>query len=172
MNQVEVEVIDPTELAKRLNVPETWVCSFAFCWSLVEPSSRRTRKRAFCSRREGGRRHYVDPKQAVLYVESLFLENIMAVRIELPEDIEHHLETKWGNLPRHALEALAMEGYRARVLSRSQVRRMLGFETGAEVDEFMKRAGVPFDYTLDDFEHDGETSRYLRETRNKELQGR
>lgn len=23
MNQVEVEVIDPTELAKRLNVPET-----------------------------------------------------------------------------------------------------------------------------------------------------
>jgi hypothetical protein len=101
-----------------------------------------------------------------------FWRNIMAVRIELPEDIEHHLETKWGNLPRHALEALAMAGYRARVLSRSQVRRMLGFETGAEVDEFMKRAGVPIDYTLNDFEHDGETSRYLRETRNKELQGR
>jgi hypothetical protein len=101
-----------------------------------------------------------------------FWRNIMAVRIELPEDIEHHLETKWGNLPRHALEALAMEGYRARVLSRSQVRRMLGFETGAEVDEFMKRAGVPFDYTLNDFEHDGETNRYLREARNKELQGR
>jgi hypothetical protein len=49
---------------------------------------------------------------------------------------------------------------------------MLGFETGAEVDEFMKRAGVAFDYTLDDFEHDEETSRYLRETRCKELQGR
>ena len=34
-------------------------------------------ERAFCSRRESGRRgrrHYVDPKQAVLYVESLFLE--------------------------------------------------------------------------------------------------
>ena len=61
----------------------------------------------------------------------------MAVRIEIPEDIEHHLETQWGNLPRHALEALAIEGYRARVLSRSQVRRMLGFETGVEVDEFI-----------------------------------
>ena len=47
---------------------------------------------------------------------------------------------------------------------------MLGFETGAEVDEFMKRAGIPFDYTLDDFEHDEETSRYLRETRSRELQ--
>ena len=34
--EVEVEVIDPTEPAKRLNVPETWVCSFAFCWSLAE----------------------------------------------------------------------------------------------------------------------------------------
>jgi uncharacterized protein UPF0175 len=94
----------------------------------------------------------------------------MAVGIELPEDIEHHLEKQWGNLPRHALETLAIEGFRARVLNRSH--RMLGFETGAEVDEFMKRAGVPFDYTLDDFEHDGETSRYLRETRSKELQGR
>jgi hypothetical protein len=96
----------------------------------------------------------------------------MAVRIELPEDIEHHLEKQWSNLPRHALETLAIQGYRARVLSRSQVRRMLGFETGTEVDDFMKRAGVPFDYKLDDFEHDGDTSRYLREARSKELQGR
>jgi Uncharacterised protein family (UPF0175) len=97
---------------------------------------------------------------------------MMAVKIELPEDIEHHLERQWGNLPRHALETLAIEGYRARVLSRSQVRRMLAFDTGAEVDEFMMRAGVPFDYGLDDFEHDGETSRFLRETRAKELHGR
>ncbi len=96
----------------------------------------------------------------------------MAVKIELPEDIEHHLEKQWVDLPRHALETLAIEGYRARVLSRSQVRRMLGFETGAEVDEFMKRADVPFDYTVDDFEHDRETSQYLREARSKELQGR
>ncbi len=96
----------------------------------------------------------------------------MAVKIELPEDIVHHLERQWGNLPRHALETLAIEGYRAPVLSRSQVRRMLGFETGAEVDGFMKRAGVPFDYTLDDFEHGKETSRYLRKARAKELQGR
>ncbi len=96
----------------------------------------------------------------------------MAVKIELPEDIEHHLEKEWGDLPRHALETLATEGYRDRVLSRSQVRRMLGFETGAEVDEFMKRAGVPFDYTVEDFQSDAETSRHLNETRMKELHGR
>jgi hypothetical protein len=93
----------------------------------------------------------------------------MAVKIELPEDIEHYLENKWGDLPWYTLEALAIEGYRARVLSRSQVRRMLVFETGAEVDQFMKRAGVPFDYTVEDFENDGGTSQYLKETRSKEL---
>jgi Uncharacterised protein family (UPF0175) len=74
--------------------------------------------------------------------------------------------------PRHALEALAIEGYRARVLGRWQVRRMLGFETGAQVDEFMNRAGVTFDYTAEDFAHDGETSRYLSARRIEELQQR
>jgi predicted HTH domain antitoxin len=96
----------------------------------------------------------------------------MSVRIELPEDIERRLEERWGNLPRHVLEALAIEGYRTGTLSRSQVRRMLGLETRAEVDEFMKGAAVPFDYTLEDFEHDAETSRHLQEVRAKELQGR
>jgi uncharacterized protein UPF0175 len=96
----------------------------------------------------------------------------MAVKIELPEDIEHHLKKKWGDLPRRALESLAIEGYRARVLSRSQVRRMLGFETGAEVDQFMKDADVPFDYTVNDFERHEETSQYLREARSKEIHGR
>ena len=87
----------------------------------------------------------------------------MALSIELPEDVESNLQKQWGDLPRHTLESLAIEGYRARVLSRSQVRRMLGFATGVEVDQFMSRAGVPFDYTVDDFEHDVEALRSLRE---------
>ena len=45
----------------------------------------------------------------------------MAVEIELPEDIEHHLAKQWGDLSRHALESLAIDGHRARVLSGSQV---------------------------------------------------
>jgi len=58
------------------------------------------------------------------------------------------------------------------VVSRSQVRRMLGFETGAEVDEFMKRAGVLFDYTLEDFQSGGEASEHLKKMSAKELHGR
>ncbi|HME11773.1 MAG TPA: UPF0175 family protein [Candidatus Acidoferrum sp.] len=92
----------------------------------------------------------------------------MTLKIEIPDDIQDHLAKEWGDLPRHALEALAVQGYRARVLSRSQVRRMLGFATGTEVDAFMTQAGVPFDYTVEDFAADGETSEYLKATRSKE----
>jgi predicted HTH domain antitoxin len=93
----------------------------------------------------------------------------MEVKIELPEDIKRRLERDWGDVSQHALEGLAIEGYRAGVLSRAQVRRMLGFETRTEVDEFMARHGVPFDYTVEDFERDAETGRHLREIRSKEL---
>ena len=37
--------------------------------------------------------------------------------IELPEDIAHGLESKWKDLPRAALESLALEAYRSRALS-------------------------------------------------------
>jgi len=90
----------------------------------------------------------------------------MALNIELPEDVENSLESRWRNLPRHTLESPAIEGYRARVLSRSQVRGMLGFRTGAEVDQFIQRAGVTFDYTVEDFEHDLRTLSSLREAKS------
>jgi Uncharacterised protein family (UPF0175) len=94
------------------------------------------------------------------------------LKIELPDDIERLLENEWGDVPRHALETLAIEGYRARALSRAQVRRMLGLDTRAQADGFLSRHGVPFDYTVEDFEHDAKASRCLAESRSKELQGR
>ena len=63
------------------------------------------------------------------------------------------------------MEALAVDGYRSRVLSRAQVRRMLGFETGEQVDASMTRAGVTFDYSIEDFEHDAAASEHLQELR-------
>jgi predicted HTH domain antitoxin len=96
----------------------------------------------------------------------------MEVKIEIPDDVKRRLERDWGDVSRHALERLAIEGYSLGVLSRAQVRRMLGFETRTEVDEFMARHGVPFDYTVEDFELDAGTSRHLRGTRRKELQRR
>ena len=96
----------------------------------------------------------------------------MALTINLPPDIEQNLQQRWGDLPRHALEALAVDGYRARVLSRAQVRRMLGFETREQVDAFMAKSGVSFDYSVADFERDGETSEHLRELRDRRPEAR
>ena len=86
----------------------------------------------------------------------------MDVAIHLPDDIAQHLLEQWGNdIPRHVLESLALECYRARILGESQLRRLLGFETRFEVHGFLKAHGVPF-YTLDDLENDRKNLRQLR----------
>jgi hypothetical protein len=41
----------------------------------------------------------------------------MQITIELPEDIVAGLESKWKDLPRAALESLALEAYRSRALT-------------------------------------------------------
>jgi hypothetical protein len=53
----------------------------------------------------------------------------MQITIELPEDIIVRLESKWKDVPRAALESLALEAYRSRALTAAQLRRLLGFET-------------------------------------------
>jgi hypothetical protein len=49
----------------------------------------------------------------------------MHVAIELPDDIACQLEKVWQDVPRRALEAIAVEGYRSGALMRGQVQRML-----------------------------------------------
>lgn len=71
----------------------------------------------------------------------------MQVAIELPEDIARELRAKWQDLPRHTLEALAVEGYRSGALTESQVRRVLGLETRWQVNSFLRERGVFYNYT-------------------------
>ena len=85
----------------------------------------------------------------------------MQITIELPEDIAVRLESKWKDLPRAALESLALEAYRSRALTAAQHRRLLVFETRMEVDAFLKEHEI-FDYSAADFEQDRETLRELR----------
>jgi predicted HTH domain antitoxin len=81
----------------------------------------------------------------------------MSVTIELPEEIERQLETEWGNLPRRALEAVALEGYRSGALTLAQLSRILGFETRVEADAFLKQHGVYLEYSVEDLKRDRET---------------
>ena len=84
----------------------------------------------------------------------------MEIAIHLPDDIAQRVQAKWEDIPRHMLESFVLDGFRARVLTTEDVRRLLGFETKFEVHDFLKAHEVPF-YTLADLEHDRETSRKL-----------
>lgn len=69
----------------------------------------------------------------------------MREAIELPEDIAWQLSSSWGDMPRRALEAVAIEGYRSGALSRSQVGLLLGLNFRATKAFFKeKRAYLPY----------------------------
>jgi hypothetical protein len=88
----------------------------------------------------------------------------MLITLELPEDIARGLESRWKDLPRAALESLALAAYRSRALTAAQLRRLLGFETRMQVDAFLKEHEV-YDFTAADFEQDRETLRQVRASR-------
>ena len=89
----------------------------------------------------------------------------MVLTIDLPDHVTQSLEKRWGDLPRHLLETLAIEGYRDGTLSQYQVQCMLGFESRFEVDAFMKSHNIPIPYSIEDLEHDAEALRDLRPAR-------
>jgi hypothetical protein len=83
----------------------------------------------------------------------------MEITLSVPEDIAHGLESKWKDVPRAALESLALEGYRSGALTARQVRRLLGFGTRYELDGFLKQHGVYLNYSVKDLEQEAEASR-------------
>ena len=76
----------------------------------------------------------------------------MNIKLELPEDIARHLCAEGLDLPRAALEGLALEAYRARRLTSEQMRRLLGFSTRFDVDGFLKQHQVWLEYTCEDLD--------------------
>jgi hypothetical protein len=68
----------------------------------------------------------------------------MEVTITLPDDVAQRLQAQWGDVSRRVLEELVLEGYRARILGESDIRRLLGFETRFEVHDFLWEHHVPF----------------------------
>jgi len=85
----------------------------------------------------------------------------MQIQFELPDDIAQELKTKWTDLPRAALESLALDAYRSNAVSAAQLRRLLGFETRMQVDDFLKEHEV-YDLTVADFKQDCKTLRQVR----------
>lgn len=66
----------------------------------------------------------------------------------------HALSERWGDMPRHLLETLAVEGYRSGILTEHQVGQLLGFDSRVQTDEFLLSAGQFYD--LDESELDAQ----------------
>ena len=85
----------------------------------------------------------------------------MQITLDLPEDIAAHLAATGENLSRAALEAFALEQYRAQKLSTAQLRRLLGYQTRMQAHAFLKKHGVYLHYTVRDLEHDRQAGEAL-----------
>lgn len=91
----------------------------------------------------------------------------MVFKIDLPDDVTRSLQKRWGDVPRHVIETLAIEGYRDGTLSHYQVQCMLAFESRFELDAFLRERRIPLSYDVDDLENDAETLRELRPVRSR-----
>ncbi len=85
----------------------------------------------------------------------------MDVLLQVPDDIVERLQVRLEDLPRHALESLAADFYRARLLTSAEVQRMLGFQTRWQTDAFLKGKEAYLRYSAADLERDIETFRKL-----------
>src|SRR5580658_690712 len=89
-------------------------------------------------------------------------QDVMRVSLEIPEDLGRRIAADPGELPRAALEGLALEAIRAGKLTVSQARRLLGIQSRYEMDGFLKAHGVFLELTLEDVARDSEVARALR----------
>jgi hypothetical protein len=78
----------------------------------------------------------------------------MDVRISVPDEVFQKIQAQWNDLSRSALEALAIEAYRAEILTKAEVQRMLGLASRWDTDRFLKGAQAYLDYTDADLDQD------------------
>jgi hypothetical protein len=79
----------------------------------------------------------------------------VTITLQIPEDLAEIVRAEGRDLSRAALEALAVEEYRARRLSDSQFRSLLGLAR-LEADALLKQHGVWLDYSAGDFDREGD----------------
>ena len=87
------------------------------------------------------------------------------ITLNIPDEFARHVTPEGSDPARVALEALALEGYRAERLTESAVRQMLGFETRMEVHAFLKQHGLYLHYDIADLDQDRITAKKLRDVR-------
>lgn len=102
-------------------------------------------------------------------VSELRYTETVRIWLDLPDSAVGQLAEKGRDLSRTALEALAIDAYRTNRITTYQLCQLLEIPSRYELDGFLKRHGVPLEYSLDDFDREGATSARLWEKRQAEL---
>lgn len=92
----------------------------------------------------------------------------MKIWLELPDAAVTQLAQEGQDLSRAALEALAIDAYRMNRITGYQLCQLLDIRSRHDLDEFLKRHGVPLEYSMEDFEREGATSARLWQQRQAE----
>lgn len=77
----------------------------------------------------------------------------MEITLTIPDELARLIGTSC-DVERRALEALALEEFKRGHLSKAELRRVLGFATGYELDGFLKALEVYKPYGLEDLEQE------------------
>ncbi len=85
----------------------------------------------------------------------------MDLTVHIPDDIATRLNQAGNDLPRRALEALALEEYKNGRISKPELRRMLGFETRYQLDGFLKQHSIDENFTVEEIEQQVEGLKQL-----------
>ena len=75
----------------------------------------------------------------------------MNITLELPDEVAVQLQTKWSNLERGILEAIAVEGYRQELLGRSDVEMLLDIPYH-KANQLLRERGCRTYITPEEFE--------------------
>ena len=78
----------------------------------------------------------------------------MNLTVHIPDNLASRLSAAGGDLSRRALEAFALEEFKSGHLTKPELRELLGYETRAALDGFLKAHAVFEEYTLDDLEQE------------------
>jgi hypothetical protein len=78
----------------------------------------------------------------------------MQIIIDLPQDLEQRLQNHLDALSHRALEAIALEAYKDRLITAAEVQNMLQLPSHLATDTFLKHHGAFIPYTLNDIQQD------------------
>ena len=85
----------------------------------------------------------------------------MELTFQIPDELASRMGGTGVDLPRRALEALALEEFKSGRITKPDLRRLLGFGTRYRLDGFLKSHDVYEDYTMEDFERDRDDLKQL-----------